>query len=228
MRLSEVSVVYSGYGFLSATDDVVALRDVSLQVRPGDKLGILGRNGAGKSTLMRVMAGVLNPNGGLVDHEGMSSALLSLNAGFDGDLSGVQNIVMHGMLLGLSRREAASRVEAVVELSGLQDAIDRRVSTYSSGMRARLCFSTAINLDPDILLLDEVFSVGDAEFREKSRDVMLKRFTEEKAIVLVTHNVNMVKRICDDAIWLDRGVVRAYGDAKQVIAEYQGASVEGK
>ena len=228
MRLSEVSVVYSGYGFLSAADDVVALRDVSLHVQPGDKLGILGRNGAGKSTLMRVMAGVLNPNRGQVDHEGMSSALLSLNAGFDGELSGVQNIVMHGMLMGLSRREAASRVDAVLELSGLKDAIHRRVSTYSSGMRARLCFSTAINLDPDILLLDEVFSVGDAEFREKSRDVMLKRFTDEKAIVLVTHNVNMIKRICEDAIWLDRGMVRAYGDTEQVTAEYQSASVGGK
>ena len=221
MRLSHVSVVYSEYGFFSRVPDVVALRDVSLDIQPGDKLGVLGPNGAGKSTLMRVMAGVLNPNSGSVDDQGMSSALLSLNAGFDGDLSGVHNIVMHGMLMGLSRKDAASRVAPVAEMSGLGDAIHRRVSTYSTGMRGRLCFSTAINLDPDILLLDEVFSVGDQEFRDKSRKIMLERFTQDKAIVFVTHNVNMVKSICERAIWLDQGSVRAYGDVEQVIAEYR-------
>ena len=224
MRLSEVSVVYSEYRFFSKADDVVALRDVSLEVRPGDKLGVLGANGAGKSTLMRVMAGVLSPNAGYMDGEGMSRALLSLNAGFDSDLSGVHNIVMHGMLMGLSRREAASRVMPVTEMSGLGDAIHRRVSTYSTGMRGRLCFSTAINLDPDILLLDEVFSVGDAEFREKSRRIMIERFKREKAIVFVTHNVNMVRSICERAIWLDHGSVRAHGDVESVIAEYRGAT----
>ena len=224
MRLSEVSVVYSEYRFFSKADDVVALRDVSLEVRPGDKLGVLGANGAGKSTLMRVMAGVLSPNVGYMDGEGMSRALLSLNAGFDSDLSGVHNIVMHGMLMGLSRREAASRVMPVTEMSGLGDAIHRRVSTYSTGMRGRLCFSTAINLDPDILLLDEVFSVGDAEFREKSRRIMIERFKREKAIVFVTHNVNMVRSICERAIWLDHGSVRAYGDVESVIAEYREAT----
>ncbi len=224
MRLSEVSVVYSEYRFFSKADDVVALRDVSLEVRPGDKLGVLGANGAGKSTLMRVMAGVLSPNAGYMDGEGMSRALLSLNAGFDSDLSGVHNIVMHGMLMGLSRREAASRVMPVTEMSGLGDAIHRRVSTYSTGMRGRLCFSTAINLDPDILLLDEVFSVGDAEFREKSRRIMIERFKREKAIVFVTHNVNMVRSICERAIWLDHGSVRAYGDVESVIAEYREAT----
>ena len=224
MRLSEVSIVYSEYRLFSKADDVVALRDVSLEVRPGDKLGVLGANGAGKSTLMRVMAGVLSPNTGYVDDEGMSRALLSLNAGFDSELSGVHNIVMHGMLMGLSRREAISRVAPVTEMSGLGDAIHRRVSTYSTGMRARLCFSTAINLNPDVLLLDEVFSVGDAEFRETSRRIMLERFTTEKAIVFVTHNVNMVKSTCERAIWLDHGSIRAYGDVESVIAEYRGGT----
>ena len=223
MRLVDVSVVYSDYGFLKPTDDVVALRGVSLNVQPGDKLGVIGRNGAGKSTLMRVMAGVLSPNTGSVEDAGMSSALLSLNAGFDTDLSGVHNVVMHGMLMGLSRREAAARVDAVREMSELGDAIHRRVATYSSGMRARLCFSTAINLDPDVLLLDEVFSVGDGEFREKSRRVMLDRFAAGKAIVLVTHSVQMIRRVCDRVIWLDGGSIRAEGDVEQVIGEYQGA-----
>ena len=223
MRLSGVSVEYSDYRFFSAADNVVALRDVSLDVRRGDKLGVIGPNGAGKSTLLRVMAGVLSPNGGVVDNEGMSSALLSLNAGFDGELSGVHNIVMHGMLMGLSHREAAARVPAVTEMSGLGEAIHRRVSTYSTGMRARLCFSTAINLDPDILLLDEVFSVGDQEFREKSQKIMSERFTLDKAIVYVAHSVNMIRRVCEQAVWLDQGTVRARGGVDEVIAAYQGA-----
>ncbi len=228
MRLSDVSVVYSEYRFFSQTREVVALRDISLEVRPGDKLGVLGANGAGKSTLMRVMAGVLNPNAGSVDDGGMSRALLSLNAGFDAELSGARNIVMHGMLKGLSRQEALARVPAVTDMSGLGDAIHRRVSTYSTGMRGRLCFSTAIDLDPDILLLDEVFSVGDREFREKSQRIMLERFTQDKAIVFVTHNPNMMRRICDRAVWLEGGTVRAYGDVDQVIGEYQGAAPQGK
>lgn len=228
MRLSHVSVAYSQYGLISKSDDVVALRDVSLEVRPGENLGVLGPNGAGKSTLMRVMAGVLDPNQGVVDGQGMSCALLSLNAGFDPELSGIHNVVMHGMLSGLSHGEACARVPAVVEMSGLGDAMRRRVSTYSSGMRSRLCFSTAISLDPDILLLDEVFGVGDREFRAKSRKIMLDRFKQDKAVVFVTHNVSMVRRICHRALWLDGGRVRAYGDVEQVASEYQGGAPQGK
>ena len=221
MRLSGVSVVYSQYRLLSSGEDVLALRDVSIDVRPGEKLGVIGPNGAGKSTLTRVMAGVLNPNVGSVDNEGRSTALLSLNAGFDSELTGARNIVMHGMLSGLPHKEAEARVAPVAEMSGLGDAIYRRVSTYSSGMRSRLCFSTAINLDPDVLLLDEVFSVGDQEFREKSREIMLDRFREDKTIVFVTHNVNMVKRICNRALWLDGGTVVAHGPVDEVIEQYR-------
>ena len=228
MRLSHVSVAYAQYGLISKSEDVVALRDVSLEVRPGENLGVLGANGAGKSTLMRVMAGVLDPNEGTVDRQGMSCALLSLNAGFDAELSGIHNVVMHGMLSGLSHKEAFARVPAVAEMSGLGEAMGRRVGTYSSGMRSRLCFSTAISLDPDILLLDEVFGVGDREFREKSRKIMLERFERDKAIVFVTHNVNMVRRICHRALWLDGGRVRAYGDVEQVAAEYRGVDQQGK
>ena len=228
MRLSNVSVAYSEYRFFSSRNHVVALRDISLDVRPGDKLGVLGPNGAGKSTLMRVMAGVLDPNIGSVDAEGMSCALLSLNAGFDPELSGVRNIVMHGMLMGLSRENALARVPAITAMSGLGEAIHRRVATYSTGMRGRLCFSTAIDLDPDILLLDEVFSVGDREFREKSQRIMFERFTGNKAIVFVSHNLNMMRHICDHAVWLDGGAIRKYGPVEQVVAEYQGVGLPGK
>lgn len=224
MKLCNVSVVYAGERpIFKARDasEVVALRDVSMHIGSGEKVGVIGANGAGKSTLMRVIAGVLKPNMGTVDDEGMSSALLSLNAGFDGTLSGVRNIVMHGMLMGLTRKQAAARVEAVAEMSGLGDAIHRRVSTYSTGMRARLCFSTAIDLDPDILILDEVFSVGDKDFREKSERIMLERFESDRAILVVSHSPVRLERLCDRVIWLDQGTIRAEGEAKELIAEYR-------
>ena len=224
MKLSNVSVVFSDGGLFGATDDVAALQDVSIDVNLGDKIGVLGSNGAGKSTLLRVMAGVLKPNSGMVDDQGMASALLSLSAGFDGELSGIRNIIMHGMLMGLTRKQAASRVPAVAEMSGLGEAIHRRVSTYSTGMRGRLCFSTAIDLDPDVLLLDEIFSVGDQDFRQKSEKMMLERFQQDKAIVYVSHNVNMIKRLCPRAIWLDDGRIRAEGSVDDVVAEYKDAN----
>ena len=224
MKLSNVSVVFSDGGLFGATDDVAALQDVSIDVNLGDKIGVLGSNGAGKSTLLRVMAGVLKPNSGTVDDQGMASALLSLSAGFDGELSGIRNIIMHGMLMGLTRKQAASRVPAVAEMSGLGEAIHRRVSTYSTGMRGRLCFSTAIDLDPDVLLLDEIFSVGDQDFRQKSEKMMLDRFQQDKAIVYVSHNVNMIKRLCPRAIWLDDGRIRAEGSVDDVVAEYRDAN----
>ena len=223
MRLEGVSVVFSDAKFFSNVEQVTALNDVSLHVGRGDKVGIIGANGAGKSTLVRVMSGVLKPNAGMVDEEGMSSALLSLNAGFDGELSGTRNVVMHGMLMGLTRKEAAARIDSVTQMSGLADAMERRVSTYSTGMRARLCFSTAINLEPDILLLDEVFAVGDRDFREKSERIMRERFTEDRAIVLVGHSLANIEHLCERAVWLDHGEIKAQGETKSVIRAYRNA-----
>ena len=223
MRLEGVTVVFSDSTFFSKDEEVTALNDVSLRVGRGDKVGIIGANGAGKSTLVRVMSGVLKPNAGTVDDEGMSSALLSLNAGFDGELSGTRNVVMHGMLMGLTRREAAARIEAVAEMSGLGEAMDRRVSTYSTGMRARLCFSTAINLEPDILLVDEAIVVGDHEFRAKSERIMRERFTEDRAIVLVRHSLANVEHLCERAVWLGHGEIQSQGDTKDVVRAYREA-----
>lgn len=221
MMLRGVNVEFCERGLFRAGEAVAALRDVSIHIRPGDKIGVIGANGAGKSTLLRVMAGVLKPDAGVVDDEGMSSAFLSLSAGFDAELTGVHNIIMHGMLMGLTRRQATARVAAVADMSGLGEAIHRRVSTYSTGMRGRLCFSSAVDLDPDILLLDEIFSVGDQDFRRKSEQVMRERFQQDKAIVYVSHNVNMVKRLCPRAIWIDHGRIRADGDVDDVIAAYR-------
>ena len=220
-RLSHVSVTYTDGGLFSRTPPVVALDDVSLVISPGEKLGIVGRNGAGKSTLMRVIGGVIMPNSGEVDDEGMQSALLSLNAGLDTDISGERNILMHGMLIGLGREQALSRVAAVKHLSGLGEAIYRRVGTYSNGMRARLCFSMAISMEPDLLLVDEIFSVGDQDFRATSERIMHERFAGDKAIVFVSHALATMARLCDRVIWLERGKVCASGEAEEVIAQYR-------
>ena len=222
MRLADVMVRYRDGP--RAQTGVLALAGVSLDIRAGEKVGVVGGNGAGKSTLLRVMAGVLSVDEGVCDAEGASTALLSFNAGLDGDLSGARNIVMHGMLTGLTRADAASRVPAVVEMSGLEEAIDRRVSTYSTGMRARLGFWTAMNLAPDVLLVDEVLSVGDREFHDRSRQAMIERFESGRTVVLASHNVAFVGQMCDRVIWLDRGRVRMDGAAKDVVRAYEGGT----
>ena len=224
MQLAHVSLRYRGQQ--GARGGVSALADVSLRIAAGEKVGIVGGNGAGKSTLLRVMAGVLAPDDGTCDGEGASIALLALNAGFDAELSGANNVVMYGMLMGLTRQQALARVPSVVEASGLGDAVHRRVSTYSSGMKARLAFWTAIDLVPDVLLVDEVLSVGDREFRERSRQAMVDRLQENRTVVLASHNVWFVEQMCERAIWLDEGRVRLDGAAGEVIEAYKSAGAK--
>ena len=224
MRLANVAVRYRGRR--REKDAVLALSDVSLRLGAGEKIGVVGGNGAGKSTLLRVMAGVLKPDAGTCDAEGASIALLALNAGFDVELSGANNVVMYGMLMGLTRRQAMARVPFVVDASGLGDAVHRRVSSYSSGMKARLAFWTAIDLVPDVLLVDEVLSVGDREFREKSRQAMIDRLKEDRTVVLASHNVWFVEQMCERAIWLEDGRVRMDGAASEVIGAYKEAGAK--
>ena len=226
MQLTDVSVSYRERARIGSAG-VSALTDVSLAIGRGEKVGIIGANGAGKSTLLRVMAGVIRPNGGTCDAEGMSTSLLSLSAGFDPELSGTRNIVMHGMLMGLTKQEATVRIPDIVEASGLGDAIHRRVSTYSNGMRARLCFWTAINLGADLMLIDEVLAVGDAEFRRKSQQAMESLFTGNTAVVLVSHNIGVMRRFCDRVIWLEQGRSVRDGKSRDVIEAYMAASANG-
>ena len=220
MRLDKISFSYRERATFGG-DGLAALTRVSLAIQPGEKVGLIGANGAGKSTLLRLMAGILRPTGGSYDAANMSRALLSLTAGFDSDLSGAHNVVMHGMLSGLSRQEAIHRIPAVAEMAGLGEAINRRVATYSTGMRARLCFWTAMNLNADIMLVDEVLSVGDLAFREKSRDAMLNLMAGNRAVVIASHNLAFVESLCDRVIWLHNGRVRADGDSNPVIDNYR-------
>lgn len=193
-----------------------ALRDVSFQVKRGESVGVIGPNGAGKSTLLLVLAGIIQPSEGVVASNGHISTLLSLQAGFDQDLTGRENIALAGALLGVPHKEMAERTPEIIEFAEIGAFIDAPLKTYSSGMRAKLGFSIATAVDPDILLLDEVLQTGDEVFREKSRQRIIDILQAAKAVVLVTHDMSWVTGFCSRAILLENGRVVMDGDPHEV------------
>lgn len=204
-------------------EEVVALDHVSFRVEKGEAFGVIGHNGAGKSTLLRVMAKTLKPNSGRVVVNGRASTLLQLGVGFNPELSGSRNIYLGGLAAGLRKADIEPIFDDVVEYAGLGHAIDRPVKTYSSGMFARLAFSVSMHLDPDILLLDEVLAVGDAEFREKSMQTMKELLQRSGTIVFVSHALPQVADFCDRAMWLAHGKVQMIGEASEVVDAYKAA-----
>ena len=197
-----------------------ALKDVSLELKPGARLGAIGRNGAGKTTLLRLLANITRPSSGKITTRGRVAALIALGAGFHAELTGRENIVLNGTILGYSRAKLRKRVDDIIAFAELGDYIDTPVKFYSSGMYARLGFSVAVHVEPEILLVDEVLSVGDVAFQMKSFDRM-KQFCESGCtIVFVSHRMAAVTTMCDQALWLDRGVVREIGDAREVTRHY--------
>jgi lipopolysaccharide transport system ATP-binding protein len=200
-----------------------ALHDVSLTVPRGRTVGLVGRNGSGKSTLLKLVTGIYNPTSGSVQVNGRISALLELGAGFHPDFSGRENITINGIILGMSRREIRNRMEEIIAFSELGDFIDEPVRTYSSGMFARLAFSVATHVDPDLLIIDEILSVGDEHFSRKSTAKMEEFRRAGKTILLVTHDLGSLESHCDEAAWLDGGVLKAYGDPAFVVSEYRKA-----
>lgn len=203
------------------TQTVIALDDVSFRVEKGEAFGIVGRNGAGKSTLLRVMARTLRPNTGRVVVNGRASTLLQLGVGFNPELSGHRNVYLGGLAAGLRRSDIDLIYDDIVAYAELEEAIDRPVKTYSSGMFSRLAFSVSMHLDPDILLLDEVLAVGDEGFREKSMEAMRGLVAKSGTIVFVSHSLPSVADFCDRALWLSEGRVQAIGPAPDVVSEYQ-------
>jgi len=199
---------------------VDAVRHVSFRVPRGSTLGLIGRNGSGKTTLMRLLAGVYKPDAGSIAIQGDIAPLLSLGVGFHPDMTGRENVKINGLVLGLSPKEIEARFDEIVDFAELQDFIDVPIRTYSSGMYMRLAFSIAVSVDPDVLLLDEVLSVGDESFAEKCLTRMRKFKEQGKTIVLVTHEPGTLKTWCDSAIWMDRGALRMHGDAADVVAAY--------
>jgi ABC-type polysaccharide/polyol phosphate transport system ATPase subunit len=203
-------------------DTYWALRNVSLHVEEGETLGIIGENGAGKTTLLRTMAGVFTPDEGEIVTNGRVSPLMSLGVGFDPNLSGRHNIYVNGLYLGLSKDELEPLVPEIIEFAELDEFIDRPVRTYSSGMRVRLGFAIATSIEPDILLLDEVMSVGDEKFQEKSQQRMDEMLAESRAIVIATHNMRFVEDECDRAVYLNDGHVECVGAPEEVVEAYTG------
>ncbi|MFN2608175.1 MAG: ABC transporter ATP-binding protein [Acidimicrobiales bacterium] len=205
-------------------EDLLALDDVSLEIPAGSTFGLIGRNGSGKSTLLKCMARILRPDRGTITVDGKLSALLELGAGFHPELSGRENVYLNGSILGLTKKDLDRRFDEIVAFAGLARFIDTPVKNYSSGMYVRLGFSVAINVDPDVLLVDEVLAVGDETFQRKCNEKFSELRAAGKTIVLVSHGLGPLRSLCDQAAWLDGGELRAVGDAAEVIDDYIGES----
>ena len=200
--------------------EIKAVRDVSFEIPQGTVLGIVGVNGAGKSTLMRTVAGILPPTAGRVEVHGRVSTLLSLGIGFNGWLSGRENVILGGLAAGLTRDQVADKYDEITEFAELGDAMDLPMRTYSSGMYGRLAFSVAVSMEPDILLIDEALSVGDARFRRKSFQRMRELCSQASTILLVSHALNSVRKLCNEVIWMHEGEIAMRDDPGAVIDAY--------
>ena len=203
-----------------AVREVEAIKNISFEVHSGTAMGIIGSNGAGKSTLMRAMAGILPPTTGSIEVWGKASTLLALGVGFNQNLSGRENIILGGLAAGLSRKEVEERADDVAEWTELGDFIDMPMRTYSSGMSARVGFSVAVHMKPDILMIDEALSTGDAHFREKANAKMAELRESARAMFLVSHGLGNIKEMCNEVMWLDHGRLMMQGEPDEVITAY--------
>lgn len=201
-------------------DEFTALSHVSFEVRKGETLGLIGRNGAGKSTMLKVISGILKPTEGKVEVQGNVVPMLELGSGFDFDLTGRENVFLNGAILGYSERFLTEKYEEIVAFSELEQFMDTPIRNYSSGMLARLAFSVATVVKPEILIVDEILSVGDAAFQEKSRGRMLELMGGGTTVLFVSHSIEQIREMCSHVIWLDHGTVRADGAAQDVCKAY--------
>lgn len=221
-RKQSVSLKESVVGLFRNTEyqEFWALRKINLTLQPGDRVGIIGPNGAGKSTFLKALAGVLPPSEGTLAVQGKVAPLIELGGGFNMELTGRENIFLNGAIMGRSRTETALRVQAISEFADIGDFLETPMRSYSSGMRARLGFATATDIDPDILLLDEIFSVGDEAFRKKATARLESFFTENKTVVLVSHSMPLIRRYSNRVLYFSRGELVADGDPETVVAQY--------
>ena len=219
-RPSSIKEAMLRIGKKSDADDFWVLRDINLEIEPGAFFGLIGHNGSGKSTLLRLMAGIHRPTSGTIESEGRLSALLELGSGFHPDLTGRENVYLNGAMLGLSRKQMAASMDQIIAFSGIGEFIDEPVKIYSSGMYVRLGFAVAVNVDPELLLVDEVIAVGDEEFQRRCMAHMNKLREGGTTIVLVSHNTQLMADLCDRLGWLDHGRLMKVGDPDEVIEAY--------
>lgn len=201
-------------------DTFWALRDINLEIAKGERIGVVGPNGSGKSTLLKVIAGVLPPTEGSITTQGRLAPLLALGGGFKPTLTGRENVFLSGAIMGLSQREMERRFHGIVDFAGIGDFIDAPLSTYSSGMKARLGFAVATDVDPEILLLDEVLSVGDEAFRAKATQKTKSLIDSGRTVVLVSHGMSVVKELCDRVLYLNKGAQVMLGPAEETVQRY--------
>ena len=220
-RNQSLKAMFSRGGRAKYTD-LQALDHVSLKIEQGTTYGLIGTNGSGKSTLLKCMARILRPESGHITVDGKVSALLELGAGFHPELSGRDNVYLNAAILGLSSKEVSRKFDEIVDFAGLEGRIDTPVKNYSSGMYVRLGFSVAINVDPDVLLIDEVLAVGDEQFQRRCNEKIADMRDRGKTIVVVSHGLGVLRNICDGLAWLDEGELRMVGEANEVIDEYIG------
>jgi lipopolysaccharide transport system ATP-binding protein len=227
--LRESMVTWAKRPFKRFTDDVEvesetlwALKDINFEVRPGEVMGIIGPNGAGKSTLLQIMSRIIEPTSGFIQLYGQVGSLLEIGSGFHPDLTGRENIYLNGAVLGMSRREITARFDEIVDFAGIERFLETAVKHYSSGMYVRLAFAVAAHLNPEILILDEVLSVGDAEFQKKSYEKMGEVIRSGRTILLVTHSMGMLTQLCQNAILIKGGRLQKMGPAQEVVDYYAG------
>lgn len=208
------------------SEDFWALTDVSFDVEKGDVIGIIGHNGAGKSTLLKVISGIMKPTKGTIEAHGNIVPMLELGSGFDMELSGRENIYLNGAILGYSEEFLNEKYDEIVAFSELGNFIEAPLRTYSSGMLARLAFSVACIVEPEILIVDEILSVGDADFQEKSRARMMDLMTGGTTVFFVSHSLKQIREMCNKVVWLEHGKIQAVGKTGEICDKYEGAKHE--
>lgn len=208
------------------SEDFWALTDVSFDVEKGDVIGIIGHNGAGKSTLLKVISGIMKPTKGTIEAHGNIVPMLELGSGFDMELSGRENIYLNGAILGYSEEFLNEKYDEIVAFSELGNFIEAPLRTYSSGMLARLAFSVACIVEPEILIVDEILSVGDADFQEKSRARMMEIMTGGTTVFFVSHSLKQIREMCNKVVWLEHGKIQAIGKTEEICNMYEGAKHE--
>jgi lipopolysaccharide transport system ATP-binding protein len=220
ISLKDVGFTYRTLTGLMKVQKYQALRSIDLEIRPGETLGIIGSNGSGKSTLLKILARIFAPDAGKIVFNAKKISLLSLALGFDPRLPGKENAIVSSMLLGATLKEATKMIPGIIEFSELGEFANSPVRTYSSGMRARLGFSVALKMQTDVLLIDEALAVGDASFKAKSERAIVEKVTSSQTVVLVSHSAAQINRLCDRAVWLDKGEIVVSGDAEMVTKMY--------
>lgn len=221
--LKKVSLIKSMFSFkkLNKAEYFEAVKGISFEVEKGQILGIVGKNGSGKSTLLRAIAGIFSPDEGTIDLHGHNVSLLSIGVGFNTSLSGRENIYLSGMLLGFTRDQINEKLEEIIEFSELGKFIDRPVKTYSSGMYSKLAFSITAILETEIMLIDEVLSVGDAKFKKKSYEKMKSLIEDrDRTVIIVSHSTETLQKLCDNILWIHDGEIKMMGTTEEVLPEY--------